>query len=885
MKILFVATEAYPFIRTGGLGDVMGALPKHLSNFNNDIRVIIPNYSNIKAEYKEKFTYVKNFIVKVGWRNQYCGIKEFKENNVTYYFIDNEYYFKRDNIYGYFDDGERFAFFDRAVLDSLEQINWMPDIIHCNDWQCGMIPVLQNLEYKFKNFYSNIKTVYAIHNLLFQGIFSPEVLGELFSYDLEQYNNGILKMNNNISFMKGGIHYADKIVTVSDTYAKEIQSSYYGENLDGLLRYRNSDLIGILNGIDYDEYNPKNDRFISENFDINSIKDKKENKLALQKELNLDIDEDIPMIAVISRLTNQKGIDLIKNVEEQILNRNVQLVILGTGDKDYEYHFKYLESKYKGKVSVNILFDTPLSHRIYAGADMFLMPSLFEPCGLGQLIALRYGTIPIVRETGGLKDTIQAYNKYTKVGNGFSFANYSSKELIDTIFRALELYEDKKSWIRLVKQAILSNNSWGKSVNKYIELYKDVLGINGGNEFMERKEMIGMILAGGQGSRLGVLTERLAKPAVPYGGKYRLIDFPLSNCVNSGVNTVGVVTQYKPNAIYQHIGTGEAWDLKRIDEAGVSFLPPYTEDDKDNCYKGTADAIYQNIPYIDSYDPEYVLILSGDHIYKMNYDKMLKEHKANNADATISVIEVSLEEASRFGIMNTRADGSIESFEEKPEKPKSKTASMGVYIFNWATLKEYLIEDNADELSSNDFGKNIIPKMLEDNKRMFAFNFKGYWKDVGTVESLWEANMDLLDPECELNLFDEKWQINSANMSQRDKCQIGITANIMNSILGDECKIDGTVENSILSSNVEIGKGAVVINSVILGKTIIESNVVIENAIIGGRSIIREGTIVYKANEIASIGRKKDVKKDVVLNIEDEEIEAKSILDDGVLVV
>lgn len=884
MKILFAATEVYPFIRTGGLGDVMGALPKHLSTNGNDIRVIIPNYESIKDEYKKNFIHVKDFIVKVGWRNQYCGVKEFKQDNVTYYFVDNEYYFKRENLYGYFDDGERFAFFNRAILDSLQEIDWKPDIIHCNDWQCGMIPVLHKLEYKAKEFYSEIKTVYSIHNLLFQGIFPAEVLGELFSYDLEQYNNGILKMDNNISFMKGGIHYADKVTTVSDTYANEIQTSYYGENLDRLLRHRSSDLVGIVNGIDYEEYNPKSDILINKNFDINSIEDKVENKLALQKELNLEINKDIPMLAVISRITNQKGIDLIKNIEEKILENNLQLVILGTGDKDYEEHFKSLENKYKNKVSVNILFDTPLSHRIYAGADMFLMPSLFEPCGLGQLIALRYGTIPIVRETGGLKDTVQAYNKYTAEGNGFSFINYSSEELLDTIYKALDLYKDKTKWLQLMRQAILSNNNWSKSVNKYIKLYEDVLNINRGNEIMERKEMIGMILAGGQGSRLGVLTERLAKPAVPYGGKYRLIDFPLSNCVNSGVNTVGVVTQYKPNAIYQHIGTGEAWDLKRIDEAGVSFLPPYT-DDKEDYYKGTADAIYKNIPYIDNYDPEYVLILSGDHIYKMNYDKMLKEHKENNADATISVIEVSLEEASRFGIMNTREDGSIESFEEKPEIPKSRTASMGVYIFNWATLKKYLIEDSSNELSSNDFGKNIIPKMLQDNKRMFAFNFKGYWKDVGTVESLWEANMDLLDLECELNLFDEKWQITSANMSDRDKCQIGITANIMNSILGDECKIDGTVENSILSSNVEVGKGAVIINSVILSKTVIEPNVVIENAIIGGRSIIREGTVIYTEDKIASIGRKKDVRKDGILDIEEDNVEAKSILDDGVLAV
>ncbi|WP_297436946.1 glucose-1-phosphate adenylyltransferase [uncultured Clostridium sp.] len=377
----------------------------------------------------------------------------------------------------------------------------------------------------------------------------------------------------------------------------------------------------------------------------------------------------------------------------------------------------------------------------------------------------------------------------------------------------------------------------------------------------DNKEMVAMILAGGQGTRLGVLTERLAKPAVPYGGKYRLIDFPLSNCVNSGINTVGVVTQYKPKAIYSHIGEGEAWDLDKITEAGVSFLPPYTEEDKDNCYRGTADAIYQNIEYIDSYNPEYVLILSGDHIYKMNYDKMLQQHKETKADATISVINVSMEEASRFGIMNLKNDNSIDSFEEKPKVPKSTTASMGVYIFTWSVLKEYLISDNKNDLSENDFGKNVIPQMLADDRKMYGYRFKGYWRDVGTVESLWEANMDILNPNCELNLFDSKWQITSTNMTTYDKCQIELTASVKNSILGDGCKIQGTVKNSVLSPGVVIGEGAVVKNSVILGHTIVEPYALIQNAIIGGRSIIREGVVIASKKNIVTVGRKREVSR------------------------
>ncbi|MGL4990331.1 MAG: glucose-1-phosphate adenylyltransferase [Sarcina sp.] len=378
---------------------------------------------------------------------------------------------------------------------------------------------------------------------------------------------------------------------------------------------------------------------------------------------------------------------------------------------------------------------------------------------------------------------------------------------------------------------------------------------------MQSKEMIAMILAGGQGTRLGVLTERVAKPAVPYGGKYRLIDFPLSNCVNSGVDTVGVVTQYKPKAIYKHIGDGEAWDLNQITEAGVSFLPPYRDEDKDNCYRGTADAIYQNIEYIDKYEPEFVLILSGDHIYKMDYDKMLKQHKETNADATISVINVPADEASRFGIMNLNTDNSIESFEEKPEVPKSTTASMGVYIFTWSILKDYLLEDHKNELSSNDFGKDLIPRMLNDDKRMFGYKFKGYWRDVGTVESLWEANMDLLDSRCELNLFDNNWQITSTNMTTYDKCQIGLTASVKNSILGDDCKIEGTVKNSVLSPGVVIGEDAIVKDSVILGHTVVEPYALIQNAIIGGRSIIREGVVIASKNKIATVGRKREVSR------------------------
>ena len=375
---------------------------------------------------------------------------------------------------------------------------------------------------------------------------------------------------------------------------------------------------------------------------------------------------------------------------------------------------------------------------------------------------------------------------------------------------------------------------------------------------MGKSEIVAMILAGGQGSRLGVLTKKLAKPAVPFGGKYRIIDFPLSNCSNSGIYTVGVLTQYKPLELNAHIGIGSPWDLDRRD-AGVRILPPYQEEKGGNWYKGTANAIYQNTEFIDSYNPEYVLILSGDHIYKMNYDEMLEKHKSSNADATIAVINVSIDEASRFGIMNTREDHSIYEFEEKPKVPKSTLASMGIYIFNWKTLKKYLREDELDRFSSNDFGKNIIPKMIKDNLKMMAYPFEGYWKDVGTIQSLWEANMDLLDEDHKLNLYDKEWKIYSSNQVSIAQ-YIGEEALIKNSLIVEGCTVYGNVEDSVLFQGVKIGKKAIIKDSVIMPNASIGDNVIIEKAIIGSDAIIRKGCRIGDGNEIAVIASSEEVK-------------------------
>ena len=380
---------------------------------------------------------------------------------------------------------------------------------------------------------------------------------------------------------------------------------------------------------------------------------------------------------------------------------------------------------------------------------------------------------------------------------------------------------------------------------------------------MHKKEMMAMILAGGQGSRLGILTQNTAKPAVSFGGKYRIIDFTLSNCSNSGIDTVGVLTQYKPLKLNTHIGVGIPWDLDR-NNGGVSLLPPYMEQSGGNWYKGTANAIYQNIDYVDAYDPDYVLVLSGDHVYKMDYSKMLDFHKQKGADATIAIFKVPFDEANRFGIMNADENNKIFEFEEKPQKPKSNMASMGIYIFNWSTLKKYLKEDEQDKTSRNDFGGNIIPKMLDAGLNMYAYPFEGYWKDVGTIESLWQANMDLLDPDNMLNIHDTTWKIYTVNPN-RPPQYVGMDAKIKNSLIVEGAVIHGQVENSVLFPGVYVGKNSVVKNSVIMSNTRVGDNVTIEKSIIASNVIIRKGSSIGSSEKITVIGEKQDIKSNSVI--------------------
>lgn len=473
LKVLFVAAEAVPFIKTGGLADVAGSLPKALTAQGVDIRVVMPKYENIPAEYQQKMKHIGETTVNLSWRSQYCGVLKLTQDSVPFYFIDNEYYFKRSGLYGYDDDAERFAFFSKAVFEILPLIDFAPDIIHCNDWHAGMVSVFLKDQYHFK--YPKLRTVYTIHNLRYQGVFGKDIMGDILGLDWKHFHEGGVEFDGDVNYMKSGIVYSDFITTVSQSYAEEIKCPFYGERLDALLREKSHCLAGIINGIDYDVYDPRKDEKIYYKYSTENIYDKVENKVKLQEKLGLPQNRSIPMIGLVARLVAPKGLDLIAHViEELISGENVQIVILGTGESQYEELFRNMAWKYPRKVSANIMFDNELAQQIYAAADMFLMPSQYEPCGIGQLIALKYGTIPIVRETGGLKDSVRAYNKYDGTGNGFSFANYNAHELLFAIKKALGAYDDKAVWQGIIKNAMKSDFSWQRSAKQYLKLYENL---------------------------------------------------------------------------------------------------------------------------------------------------------------------------------------------------------------------------------------------------------------------------------------------------------------------------------------------------------------------------------------------------------------------------
>ena len=475
-KILFVASEAVPFIKTGGLADVMGALPKTLAAKGLEVCVVIPKYSAIAQEYKDQMKEVTTGIVNLAWRQLYYGVDEIDKDGVKFFFIDNEWCFKRDRLYGYDDDDERFAYFCRAVLTMLPKIGFKPDVIHCNDWHTGLMGVFLKEDFYHDEFYKGMKIIYTIHNLKYQGIYGPSVMRDIIGLPQELFDNGNLECDGCVNYMKSGMVYADYITTVSPTYSHEITYPYYGERLDGYIRDNQGKVTGIINGLDEDAYNPATDPYIKTQYtSANSRAGKRDNKDDLRRELGLPVRRGIPMFAIVSRLVEDKGLDLITFIMDELLEDEVQLVVVGTGDWKYEEFFRELANRHPTKVSANILFDEKLAHRVYAAADIFLMPSRYEPCGLSQLIALKYGAIPVVRATGGLKDTVIPFDKYKNTGNGFVFNNFNAHELLFTAKRALGTYEDNAVWDKLVKNAMDSDYSWGRSADAYIKLYDSVL--------------------------------------------------------------------------------------------------------------------------------------------------------------------------------------------------------------------------------------------------------------------------------------------------------------------------------------------------------------------------------------------------------------------------
>ena len=475
MKVLYVAAEAVPFAKTGGLADVAGSLPKALKEDGVDVRVIMPKFGKIPEEYRDNMEHVYDGELNVAWRSKYVGLDKYELDGVTYYFVDNQEYFDREGFYGYDDDAERFSFFCRAVLNLLPAMDFWPDVINTNDWHAGLVNVFLKLEHMGDERYEKIKTVYTIHNLKYQGVFPKNVMADVLGLDWKYFNNGDLEFYDAVNFMKGGIIYADHVTTVSKTYANEIQYPYFGEHLDGLLRARQDDLTGIVNGIDYDAYNPSTDKMIFKNYDDTTLDRKRDNKTELQNKLGLPVDRNVPLVAIVSRLVEPKGMDLIVRMMDEILqHEHIQLVVLGTGEKRYEDWFKGLAWRFPKEVSTNIYFSNELAHRIYASADIFLMPSNYEPCGIGQLIALRYGTIPVVRLTGGLRDTVTQYDKYTGKGNGFVFENYNAHEMMYSLKRALSAYENYEIWHRIQENAVHSDFSWKNSAKEYEALYEEL---------------------------------------------------------------------------------------------------------------------------------------------------------------------------------------------------------------------------------------------------------------------------------------------------------------------------------------------------------------------------------------------------------------------------
>lgn len=475
-SILFTAFEATPFIKTGGLGDVAGSLPASIKSKDIDIRVILPKLGQIPEKYVKEMKYVKNYGVPLGWRMEYCGLFEMEYNGVTIYFLDNERYFMRDQVYGEGDDAERVAFFSKAVLETIGQIKFKPDIIHCNDWHTALVPVFLHEHYNGVFGYDNIKTVFTIHNLKFQGAYDPFIIGDILGLNGTPAEPQLMH-NGAVNFLKGGVIYSDMVTTVSPTYAENICTPEYGEGLEDLFNSIRYKLRGIINGIDYDDLNPATDPNIAAHYDVKNLSNKELCKLELQKELGLDVNLDVPIFAIVSRLTDQKGMDMVAQLLPEFADMDMQVAILGTGDKHYEGYFQYIGSLCPNKIAVRIAFSESLSRKFYSGADVFMMPSVFEPCGLAQMMSMRYGTLPLVRETGGLKDTVDGYWGYGDQATGFDFLYANAYEMKNAVYQALDIwYNDKGLWNQLQINGMTRDFSWPKSANEYIAMYDELIG-------------------------------------------------------------------------------------------------------------------------------------------------------------------------------------------------------------------------------------------------------------------------------------------------------------------------------------------------------------------------------------------------------------------------
>jgi len=474
MKILFVSSEVAPFCKTGGLGDVIGALPKELAKQNADVRVILPLYETIGMQWRTRMEKIATLQVQLGWRNQYCGVYTMRENGVRLYFIDNEYYFRRKELYGHYDDGERFAFFSKAVLDVLPALDFFPDILHVNDWECSLVPVYLKLQYRMDARYAKMKSILTIHNIQYQGRYHRDFLGDVCGIDDQWFRNGVMAYDDGICLLKGAIVCADYVTTVSESYAREIQTPDYGHGLDQVLRDNAGKLTGIVNGIDIDAVNPMTDPKLFVNYGPETIDRKWDNKVELMSMLGLRASRTTPLIAIVCRLTEHKGIDLVGTIFEELMNEDVNVVVLGRGEWRYEQMFDQMRRRYPGKLSVNILFSNDLASKIYAGSDMVLVPSRTEPCGLTQMIGMRYGAVPVVRKTGGLGDTVTPCSPDS--GTGFVFQDYNAWEMLDVLRKAIRFYQNADVWKALALRGMTGDYSWKKSAQKYMALYERILG-------------------------------------------------------------------------------------------------------------------------------------------------------------------------------------------------------------------------------------------------------------------------------------------------------------------------------------------------------------------------------------------------------------------------